>query len=61
MHVTNSDQYLNLKSKDIEELKLNSRLMKEVKFKNQKFSIIEMQEIFAKTYLVLQRSYPFFY
>ena len=32
--ITNSNQYFDLKLKDSEELILNSRLMKEVKFRN---------------------------
>ena len=44
MLVTNSDKYFDLKLKDSEELILNSRLMKEVKFRKQKSSIIEKQE-----------------
>ena len=48
MLVTNSDKYFDLKLKDSEELILNSRLMKEVKFRNRKSSIIEKQEVLFK-------------
>ena len=47
MLVTNSDKYFNLKLKDFEELILNSRLMKEVKFRKRKFNIIEKQEVLS--------------
>ena len=45
MLVTNSDKYFDLKQKDSEELRLNSRLMKEVKFRKRKSNIIEKQEV----------------
>ena len=48
MLVTNSDKYFDLKLKDSEELILNSRLMKEVKFRKRKSSIIEKQEVLFK-------------
>ena len=41
MQVTNSDKSFYLKLKDSEELILSSRLMKEVKFRKRKSSIIE--------------------
>ena len=54
MLVTNSDKYFNLKLKDSEELILNSRLMKEVKFRKRKSSLIEKQEVlFLNTNLVM--------
>ena len=40
MLVTNSDKYFDLNPKDSEELILNLRLMKEVKYRKQKSSII---------------------
>ena len=45
MLITNSDKYFDLKPKDSEELILNSILMKEVKFRKLKSSIIEKQEV----------------
>ena len=39
MLVTNSDQYFDLKLKDSEELILNSRLIKEVKFREPSFAL----------------------
>ena len=48
MLVTNSDQYFYLKPKDSKELILNSRLMKEVKFRKRKSSIIEKQKVLFK-------------
>ena len=39
MLVTNSDQYFDLRLKDSEELILNSRLMKEVKFRNESLEL----------------------
>ena len=48
MLVTNSDKYFDLKKKDSEELILNSIIMKEVKFRKRKSSIIEKQEVLFK-------------
>ena len=48
MLVTNSDKYFDLKQKDSEELILNSIIMKEVKFRKRKSSIIEKQEVLFK-------------
>ena len=45
---TNSDQYFDLKLKISEELILNSRLMKEIKFRKRKSRIIEKQEVLCK-------------
>ena len=48
MLVTNSYKYFDLKLKDSEEFILNSRLMKEVKFRKRKSSIIKKQEVLFK-------------
>ena len=49
MLVINSDKYFDLKLKDSEELILNSIIiMKEVKFRKRKSSIIEKQEALFK-------------
>ena len=48
MLVTNYDKYFDLKLKDSEELILNSIIMKEVKFRKRKSSIIEKQEVLFK-------------
>ena len=53
MMVTNSDKYFDLKLKYSEELILNSRLMKEFKFRIRKSRIIESKKFFVKTNLVL--------
>ena len=48
MLITNSDKYFDLKLKDSEELIVNSRLMKVVKFRKRKSRIIEKQEVLFK-------------
>ena len=48
MLATNYDQYFDLNPKDYEELILKSRLMKEIKLRKRKFSIIEKQEVLCK-------------
>ena len=48
MLVTNSDKYFDLKLIDSEEFILNSRFMKEVKFRKRKSNIIEKQEVLFK-------------
>ena len=48
-YLTNYDQYFGLKPKDLEELVLNSRLMKMTKYRKHNSCIIKYKKLLVKT------------